>query len=75
MDLLEAAGERALPCIPQLIVPLKFALDTRDPQVRCGMALTARRSSQLEHRHFLCKQQAAVFIGRAKNLRGTVACM
>ena len=35
MDLLEAAGERALPCIPQLIVPLKTALDTRDPQARC----------------------------------------
>ena len=32
-DLLEAAGDRALPVIPQLIVPLKTALDTRDPQV------------------------------------------
>ncbi|KIZ07519.1 putative Parkin coregulated like protein [Monoraphidium neglectum] len=34
-DLLAAGGARVLPVIPQLIIPLKTALNTRDPAVMC----------------------------------------
>jgi hypothetical protein len=34
-DLLAAGGPRVLPVIPQLIIPLKTALNTRDPAVMC----------------------------------------
>lgn len=34
-DLLAAGGERVLPVIPQLVIPLKAALNTRDPAVMC----------------------------------------
>lgn len=32
-DMLEADGEKALPVIPQLIVPIKNALTTKNPGV------------------------------------------
>ena len=32
-DLLAAGGDKVLPIVPQLIMPIKRALDTRDPQV------------------------------------------
>jgi hypothetical protein len=31
-DLLRAGGQRILPVIPQLIIPIKTALNTRDPE-------------------------------------------
>ena len=34
-DLLEVGGERILPVIPQLIIPIKKALNTRDPDTVC----------------------------------------
>jgi hypothetical protein len=34
-DLLAAGGPRVLPVIPQLIIPIKTALNTRDPAVMC----------------------------------------
>lgn len=34
-DLLAASGARVLPVIPQLIIPIKTALNTRDPAVMC----------------------------------------
>ena len=34
-DLLAAGGQRILPVIPQLIIPIKTALNTRDPDVMC----------------------------------------
>ena len=34
-DLLAAGGARVLPVIPQLIIPIKTALNTRDPAVMC----------------------------------------
>ena len=34
-DLLAAGGQRVLPVIPQLIIPIKTALNTRDPAVMC----------------------------------------
>ena len=34
-DLLAAGGVRVLPVVPQLIIPLKTALNTRDPEVMC----------------------------------------
>lgn len=33
MDMLEAGARKVLPVIPQLIIPIKTALNTRDPQV------------------------------------------
>ena len=35
-DLLAAGGSRILPVIPQLIIPIKTALNTRNPDVRRG---------------------------------------
>ena len=32
-DLLAAGGSKILPVIPQLIMPIKTALNTRDPEV------------------------------------------
>eukprot|EP00933_Yihiella_yeosuensis_P016065 TRINITY_DN1386_c0_g2_i1.p1 TRINITY_DN1386_c0_g2~~TRINITY_DN1386_c0_g2_i1.p1 ORF type:complete len:304 (-),score=52.52 TRINITY_DN1386_c0_g2_i1:239-1150(-) len=32
-DMLEKGGEKILPVVPQLIIPLKTALNTRDPQI------------------------------------------
>ena len=34
-DMLEHGGSKILPVIPQLIIPIKSALNTRDPQVMC----------------------------------------
>jgi len=34
-DMLEKGGPKILPVVPQLIIPLKTALNTRDPQVMC----------------------------------------
>ena len=34
-DMLKAGGQKILPVIPQLIVPIKTALNTRDPAVVC----------------------------------------
>lgn len=34
-DLLAAGGARVLPVVPQLIMPIKTALSTRDPAVMC----------------------------------------
>lgn len=35
-DLLEKGGAKILPTIPQLIIPIKTALNTRDPEVMCA---------------------------------------
>jgi len=32
-DLLEKGGSKILPVIPQLIIPIKTALNTRDPEI------------------------------------------
>ena len=32
-DLLEKGGNKILPVIPQLIIPIKTALNTRDPEI------------------------------------------
>ena len=32
-DMLEAGGTKILPVIPQLVMPIKTALNTRDPKV------------------------------------------
>merc|ERR1740138_1698090 len=37
MDMLEKGGTKILPVVPQLIIPMKTALNTRDPQVMCTM--------------------------------------
>lgn len=34
-DMLEHGGNKILPVIPQLIIPIKAALNTRDPQIVC----------------------------------------
>ena len=34
-DLLERGGSKILPVVPQLIIPIKTALNTRDPQIIC----------------------------------------
>eukprot|EP00933_Yihiella_yeosuensis_P041004 TRINITY_DN35432_c0_g1_i1.p1 TRINITY_DN35432_c0_g1~~TRINITY_DN35432_c0_g1_i1.p1 ORF type:complete len:337 (+),score=63.22 TRINITY_DN35432_c0_g1_i1:80-1090(+) len=34
-DMLEKGGSKILPVVPQLIMPLKTALNTRDPQIMC----------------------------------------
>ncbi|CAE8683655.1 unnamed protein product, partial [Polarella glacialis] len=34
-DMLEKGGDKILPVVPQLIIPLKTALNTRDPQIMC----------------------------------------
>ena len=36
-DLLEKGGSKILPTIPQLIIPIKTALNTRDPDIICTM--------------------------------------
>ena len=33
-DLLKAGGAKVLPVLPQLIIPIKTALNSRDPSVR-----------------------------------------
>jgi len=35
LDLLKHGGSKILPVIPQLIIPIKSALNTRDPQIIC----------------------------------------
>lgn len=35
-DLLEKGGPKILPTIPQLIIPIKTALNTRDPEIVCS---------------------------------------
>ena len=35
-DLLEKGGAKILPTIPQLIIPIKTALNTRDPEIICS---------------------------------------
>lgn len=34
-DLLKAGGNKILPVIPQLIIPIKTALNTREPSILC----------------------------------------
>lgn len=34
-DLLERGGSKILPVVPQLIIPIKTALNTRDPELIC----------------------------------------
>jgi len=36
-DMMEKGGPKLLPVVPQLIVPIKVALNTRDPQIMCTM--------------------------------------
>merc|ERR1711881_507462 len=36
-DMLEKGGSKILPVVPQLIVPMKTALNTRDPELMCTM--------------------------------------
>lgn len=36
-DLLVKGGQKILPVIPQLIIPIKTALNTRDPEIVCEM--------------------------------------
>lgn len=41
MCVVQACPSKLLPCIPQVILPLKTALDTREPYIMCS-ALKAR---------------------------------
>lgn len=43
MDILEAGGTQILPVIPQLIIPIKTALNTRDPDIISIMLLILQR--------------------------------
>jgi len=36
-DMLEKGGSKVLPVVPQLIIPIKTALNTRDPELVCTM--------------------------------------
>merc|ERR1712187_1108212 len=36
-DMLEKGGAKILPVVPQLIIPAKVALNTRDPELMCTM--------------------------------------
>lgn len=36
-DMLEKGGSKILPVVPQLIIPVKTALNTRDPELMCTM--------------------------------------
>jgi hypothetical protein len=36
-DMLEKGGSKILPVVPQLIIPIKTALNTRDPEIICTM--------------------------------------
>jgi hypothetical protein len=36
-DMLEKGGSKILPVVPQLIMPMKTALNTRDPELMCTM--------------------------------------
>jgi hypothetical protein len=36
-DMMEKGGSKLLPVVPQLIVPIKTALNTRDPELMCTM--------------------------------------
>merc|ERR1712093_651306 len=36
-DMMEKGGSKILPVVPQLIVPIKTALNTRDPELMCTM--------------------------------------
>jgi len=36
-DLLHQGGQKILPVVPQLIIPIKTALNTRDPEIVCRM--------------------------------------
>jgi hypothetical protein len=36
-DMLEKGGSKILPVVPQLIIPVKTALNTRDPEIICTM--------------------------------------
>jgi len=49
-DMLEHGGSKILPVIPQLIIPIKTALNTRDPDVICTV-LKAREPGLLAHHH------------------------
>jgi len=41
--MLEHGGSKILPVIPQLIIPVKTALNTRDPEVICTMLLVLQK--------------------------------
>ena len=42
-NMLEHGGSKILPVIPQLIIPIKTALNTRDPEVICTMLLVLQK--------------------------------
>jgi len=42
-DLLAKGGAKILPTVPQLIIPLKTALNTRDPQIICAVLKVIQR--------------------------------
>lgn len=46
-DMLENGGSKILPVIPQLIIPIKTALNTRDPQIICTVLKVSRLDSSL----------------------------
>jgi hypothetical protein len=39
-DMLEKGGSKVLPVVPQLIIPIKTALNTRDPDIMCPVLKT-----------------------------------
>jgi hypothetical protein len=39
-DMLEKGGSKVLPVVPQLIIPIKTALNTRDPSIMCTVLKT-----------------------------------
>ena len=45
-DMLKAGGSKILPVIPQLIIPIKTALNTRDTEVRSRTMLHANTNAQ-----------------------------
>eukprot|EP00440_Ansanella_granifera_P010998 gb/GFBE01011928.1/.p1 GENE.gb/GFBE01011928.1/~~gb/GFBE01011928.1/.p1 ORF type:complete len:298 (+),score=61.80 gb/GFBE01011928.1/:1-894(+) len=42
-DMLEKGGSKILPVVPQLIIPIKTALNTRDPELMCTMLKVIQR--------------------------------
>ena len=50
-DMLKAGGSKILPVIPQLIIPIKTALNTRDTEVWTGLNPTWRLDPTAMHEH------------------------
>eukprot|EP00698_Gefionella_okellyi_P003104 TRINITY_DN12901_c0_g1_i1.p1 TRINITY_DN12901_c0_g1~~TRINITY_DN12901_c0_g1_i1.p1 ORF type:complete len:213 (-),score=31.21 TRINITY_DN12901_c0_g1_i1:54-692(-) len=42
-NMLEHGGPKILPCIPQLIIPVKKALNTRDPEIICTVLMVLQQ--------------------------------